>query len=169
MEGDLIHNFSCFSSLKAHIIHHCQHKGNHKAISGNGSCYIIICSATETFGIKVSRKLTVTKKPGKCISVWFHTMVVKWDCITFAGRINKSITLVLHSTNNNLNDFALHSANMRGQPWLADVFRGMCHAHWSEHCYRWAPLIFFSSAKVRRAHAATHTGTILQRVCALNV
>lgn len=45
-------------------------------------------------------------------------MVVKLDCITFAGRINKSITLVLHSTNNNMNDFALHSANMRGQPWL---------------------------------------------------
>lgn len=86
-------------------------------------------------------------------------MVVKWDCITFAGRINKSITLVLHSTNNNLNDFSLHSANMRGQPWLADVFRGMCHAHWSEHCYRWAPLIFFSSAKVRRAHAATQHNT----------
>lgn len=41
LKGDLIYNFSCFSSLKAQIIHHCQHKGNHKAISGNGSYYYL--------------------------------------------------------------------------------------------------------------------------------
>lgn len=80
-------------------------------------------------------------------------MVVKLDRITFTGKINKSITLVLHSTKNNMNDFAFHWANIRGQPCLADVFTGMCHTLRSVGATN---LFLIRESKSSRRHPHSH-------------